>query len=87
MTVLSEADPADKAEVYQQLGLTLIYDPATGRVKGEAQARVDHVRRKVSEGDSRLTYVAPIALATEFALGESRLAGESADRSLEAGPG
>ena len=36
MTVLSEADPADKAEVYQQLGLTLTYDPAAKRVKAEA---------------------------------------------------
>jgi hypothetical protein len=37
MTVLSEADPADKAEVYQQLGLSLTYDPAAKRVKAEAR--------------------------------------------------
>lgn len=37
MTVLSEADPADKAEVYGQLGLTLTYDPAARRVKAEAR--------------------------------------------------
>jgi hypothetical protein len=37
MTVLSEADPADKAEVYGQLGLTLTYDPAAKRVKAEAR--------------------------------------------------
>jgi hypothetical protein len=37
MTVLSEADSADKAEVYQQPGLTLIYDPAAKRVKAEAR--------------------------------------------------
>jgi site-specific DNA recombinase len=37
MTVLSEADPADKAEVYQQLGLTLTYDPAAKRVQVEAR--------------------------------------------------
>lgn len=37
MTVLSEADLADKAEVYQQLGLTLTYDPAAKRVKAEAR--------------------------------------------------
>ncbi len=35
--VLSEADPADKAEVYGQLGLTLTYDPAGRRVKAEAR--------------------------------------------------
>ena len=44
MTVLNEADPADKAEVYQQLGLTLTYDPAARRVKAEA-------------GRSRIMYV------------------------------
>lgn len=37
MTVLREADPADKAEVYQQLGLSLTYDPAAKRVKAEAR--------------------------------------------------
>jgi site-specific DNA recombinase len=37
MTVLSEADPADKADVYGQLGLTLTYDPAARRVKAEAR--------------------------------------------------
>lgn len=37
MTVLREADPADKAEVYGQLGLTLTYDPAGKRVKAEAR--------------------------------------------------
>ena len=31
------ADPADKAEVYRQLGLTLTYDPAARRVKAEAR--------------------------------------------------
>ena len=51
MTVLSEADPADKAEVYGQLGLTLTYDPGRQEGQGgEARARVDHVRRNVSEG-------------------------------------
>ena len=37
MTVLSEADPADKAELYGQLGVTLTYDPAARRVKAEAR--------------------------------------------------
>ena len=31
------ADPADKAEVYGQLGLTLTYDPAARKVKAEAR--------------------------------------------------
>jgi hypothetical protein len=30
-------NPADKAEVYQQLGLTLTYDPAARRVKAEGR--------------------------------------------------
>ena len=37
MIVLSKADPADKAEVYEQLGLTLTYDPAAKRVKAKTR--------------------------------------------------
>lgn len=40
MTVLSETDPTDKAEVYQRHGLTLTYDPvAWKRGQGHAGAR------------------------------------------------
>jgi hypothetical protein len=37
LTVLHEADPADKAEVYRQLGLRLTYEPDTQTVRAEAQ--------------------------------------------------
>jgi hypothetical protein len=35
LTVLAEADPADKAEVYRQLGLRLTYQPTTNTVRAE----------------------------------------------------
>ncbi|MFD6263240.1 hypothetical protein ACFWFK_19115 [Micromonospora chalcea] len=34
-TVLRDADPADKAEVYRQLGLRLNYQPETRTVRAE----------------------------------------------------
>ncbi|WP_319461364.1 hypothetical protein [Micromonospora sp. RTP1Z1] len=34
-TVLRDADPADKAEVYRQLGLRLTYQPETQTVRAE----------------------------------------------------
>jgi hypothetical protein len=37
MQALNEADPADKAEVYSRLGVTLIYDPKDRRVHAEAR--------------------------------------------------
>ncbi|MEV0724328.1 hypothetical protein AB0I37_16310 [Micromonospora purpureochromogenes] len=36
VTVLRDADPADKAEVYRQLGLRLTYQPETQTVRAEA---------------------------------------------------
>jgi site-specific DNA recombinase len=38
-TVLREADPADKAEVYRQLGLRLKYQPETQTVRAEVDLR------------------------------------------------
>ena len=37
MQVLKEADPADKAEIYSQLGLMLTYHPTEKRVAAEAR--------------------------------------------------
>jgi DNA invertase Pin-like site-specific DNA recombinase len=37
LTVLAEADPADKAEVYRQLGLHLTYQPTTQTVRAEVK--------------------------------------------------
>jgi hypothetical protein len=46
--VIRTADPADKAEVYRQLGLKLTYHPETQTVRAEANLDphrgVDHVR-------------------------------------------
>ncbi len=36
VAVLAEADPADKAEVYRQLGLRLTYHPDTQKVYAQA---------------------------------------------------
>lgn len=36
VTVLHDADPTDKAEVYRQLGLRLTYHPDTQTVRAEA---------------------------------------------------
>ncbi len=37
VAVLSEADPADKAKIYTQLGLQLTYEPGPHRVIAEAK--------------------------------------------------
>ena len=37
MQALRDADPADKAEVYSRLGLTLTYHPDEKRVAAEAR--------------------------------------------------
>jgi hypothetical protein len=34
---LKDADPADKAEIYQRLGLTLTFNPQEKRVAAEAR--------------------------------------------------
>ncbi len=50
LTVLGEADPADKAEVYRQLGLRLTYDHETETVVAEASPRSSVCVVSVSEG-------------------------------------
>lgn len=46
--VLGDADPADKARLYAQIGLTLIYDPGLRRVAASVQ--LNHGVQNVSEG-------------------------------------
>jgi hypothetical protein len=41
ISVLREADPADRAEVYQQLGLRLTYHPTQHKVRVQAQPGAD----------------------------------------------
>jgi hypothetical protein len=44
MRVLKDADPADKAEIYGQLGLTLTYHPNEKRVVAEARPASMYVK-------------------------------------------
>ena len=39
--VVRDADPADKAEIYRGLNLTLTYQPTSGTVRAEAQVSSD----------------------------------------------
>ena len=41
ITVLRDADPADRAEIYQQLGLRLTYHPGQQTVRVQAQPDAD----------------------------------------------
>ncbi|MEH1017208.1 hypothetical protein V6U90_29450 [Micromonospora sp. CPCC 206060] len=41
ITVLRDANPADKAEVYRQLGLHLVYQPETQTVRAEVDLDAD----------------------------------------------
>jgi hypothetical protein len=41
ITVLRQADPADRAEVYQQLGLRLTYHPTEQKVRVQVQPDAD----------------------------------------------
>jgi len=65
--VLPEADPADKAEVFRQLGLKLPYHQADGSSK-RPSSLCGMGFSTVSEGDSQLTYMTPITLTAEFEL-------------------
>ncbi len=40
-TVLRDADPADKAKVYRQLGLRLVYHPETQTARAEVRLNAD----------------------------------------------
>ena len=51
MQVLRDADPADKTEVYSQLGLTLTYHPEDKRVIAEARQETIMYVGKCPRGD------------------------------------
>lgn len=57
--VVRDADPADKAEIYTQLGLTLTYQP--GRRLVEATIQPDLSMRKGSVSEGRLHQKANMA--------------------------
>jgi len=45
MSVLAAADPADKAQIYSQLGLALTYDPGNQTVQAESRPLPMYVRK------------------------------------------
>jgi hypothetical protein len=45
MSVLAAADPADKAQIYSQLGLALTYHPGSQTVRAEARPLPMYVRK------------------------------------------
>jgi site-specific DNA recombinase len=68
MRALEDADPADKAGIYQRLGLTLTYHPQDKRVAAEARPNSIMYVRGSPRGDMHLTYMINIVLTTQFAL-------------------
>jgi len=68
MRVLKDADPADKAEIYSQLGLTLTYHPNEKRVVAEARPASIVYVGACPRTELQLTYTDPAALTTEFSL-------------------
>ncbi|MEX5636355.1 zinc ribbon domain-containing protein [Parafrankia sp. FMc2] len=51
VAVLADADPADKAEIYTQLGLELTYEPGGNRVIAEAKPSTIMYGRECPRGD------------------------------------
>ncbi|MDH6464125.1 hypothetical protein M2302_004322 [Micromonospora sp. A200] len=59
-TVLRDADPADKAEVYRQLGLRLAYHPETQTVRAEVDLSAHRGAMVCVRGATRT--IAPLPL-------------------------
>jgi NADP oxidoreductase coenzyme F420-dependent len=70
MAVLRDADSLDKAEIYSQLGLRLIYHPSPRTVSARAEPGRPCTKGSCPRGDSPLTYMP--ALTGELVLGGSR---------------
>jgi hypothetical protein len=68
MQVLRDADPADKAEIYNRLGLTLTYDPQKRLVTAQSRPEMFMYVGKCPRLDTHLTYMIDIALTAEFSL-------------------
>ncbi|OHV30200.1 MULTISPECIES: hypothetical protein [Pseudofrankia] len=50
LTILKDADPTDKAQVYHELGLRLTYDHETETIMADAKPRSSMCAVSVSEG-------------------------------------
>lgn len=68
MQALKDADPADKAEIYRRIGLTLTYHPQEKRVAAEARPNSIMYVGTCPRSESQLTYMIDIALTMEFAI-------------------
>lgn len=68
MEALGGADPADKAQVYSRLGVTLTYHPNEKRVAAEARPGSIMYVGACPRTDMHLTFMIDIALSTEFSL-------------------
>jgi hypothetical protein len=66
---LADADPADKAEIYGQLGLALTYHPGEQKVRAQARPWEGMHVSKCPRGESPLTYMP--AIIGELVLGVS----------------
>ncbi|MET8121102.1 hypothetical protein [Micromonospora sp. NPDC005291] len=70
-TVLRDADPADKAEVYRQLGLRLTYQTETQTVRAAVDLSAHRgVMVRVRGATRTLAPSPPIALATTLRLAQ-----------------
>jgi hypothetical protein len=64
---LAAARPASKAQLYTEIGLTMIYDPAISTVRVEVRPLPDMYVRTCLRGDTSLTYIP--AITGELVLG------------------
>jgi site-specific DNA recombinase len=76
LTVLRNADPADKAEIYTQLGLRLTYQPSGQLVRTEVHiAHAQHWQFESVRGPSRRLPTCPRSLASWALRGSSERVG------------
>ncbi|WP_157743219.1 hypothetical protein [Micromonospora coriariae] len=69
-TVLRDADPADKAEVYRQLGLRLNYQPETQTVRAEVDLSAHRGVMVCVRGATRTITPPPITIGTSLKLAQ-----------------
>ncbi|MGC4821762.1 hypothetical protein [Micromonospora sp. DT63] len=70
VTVLRDADPADKAEVYRQLGLRLTYHPEAQTVHAEVDLNAHRGAIVCVRGSTRTIAKPPMTLGTTLKLAQ-----------------
>jgi hypothetical protein len=74
MQAIKDADPADKAEIYSQLGLTLTYHPNEKRVVAEARpASITQWGENAAPGTGEPGHAPAIARTTASATMAARM--------------